>query len=389
MKITVVGLGYVGLSLSVLLSRKHHVKVYDINKKKLEIFSRKKIKNPDPSYSKIITNKLNLQPTNIRSVAYGNSKYIIICTPTNYIKSKNKFDTSTVEANIKDILKMTKNVTIIIKSTVPIGFTEKMKKKYKYKNIIFSPEFLRETTSLYDNLFPARIIVGDKTQKAKVFANLLNSCAEKKLDKNKLILMSSSEAEAVKLFSNTYLAMRVAFFNELDSFSEHNSFSTTNLINGVSSDPRIGNFYNNPSFGYGGYCLPKDTKQLNQSFGPVPNQIIKATIDSNKKRKDFITKSIIKKNPKCVGVYLLAMKEKSDNFRESSIIDIIKKLNRSGINVIIFEPSLSSDKIFGVKVENHYSNFIKKCDLIIANRISRKLKSSGKEIYSRDISGKD
>ena len=202
---------------------------------------------------------------------------------------------------------------------------------------------------MYDNLFPARIIVGDKTQKAKVFANLLNSCAEKKLDKNKLIFMSSSEAEAVKLFSNTYLAMRVAFFNELDSFSEYNSFSTTNLINGVSSDPRIGNFYNNPSFGYGGYCLPKDTKQLNQSFGPVPNQIIKATIDSNNKRKDFITKSIIKKNPKCVGVYLLAMKEKSDNFRESSIIDIIKKLNRSGINVIIFEPSLSSDKIFGVK----------------------------------------
>lgn len=389
MKITVVGLGYVGLSLSVLLSRKHEVIAYDINKKKLDRLSNKRISNPDKSYKKILTENLKLKTTIYKEIAYANSEYIIICTPTDYIESKKNFDTKTVEMNIRDITRMSRNSTIIIKSTVPIGFTEKMKRKYKNKNIIFSPEFLRETTSLYDNLNPSRVIVGSKSKEAVKFGKLLSSCTEKKLDKNQLIFMSSSEAESVKLFSNTYLAMRVSFFNELDSFSEYNNFNSSLLINGVSTDPRIGNFYNNPSFGYGGYCLPKDTKQLKNSFGKVPNEIIKATVKSNNIRKAFIATSIIKKKPKCIGVYKLAMKEKSDNFRESSVLDIIKKLVKSKIKVIIYEPGIKENTILGAKLERSFTDFIKKSDLIIANRLSKKLKNSGKIIYSRDISGKD
>ena len=389
MKITVTGLGYVGLSLTVLLSRKYQVLAYDINDEKLNQLSKRNIKNPDNSYKKIFAEKLNFQTTNDKKTAYSKSQYIIICTPTNYVKRKKNFDTSIVETNIRDILKVNKNTTIIIKSTVPIGFTERMKKKYKNNRIIFSPEFLRETTSLYDNLYPSRIIIGSKIKKAIEFGKILNSCAKKKVRKNKLIFMNSSEAEAVKLFSNTYLAMRIAFFNELDSFSEFNNLNSSEIINGISSDPRIGDYYNNPSFGYGGYCLPKDTKQLDENFGSLPNQIVKATINSNITRKNFVANSIIKKRPKCVGVYLLAMKEKSDNFRESSVIDIIKKLIKSKIKVIIFEPSLKTKKIFGAKLEPQYSKFINKSDLIIANRVNKKLQKSGKLLYTRDISGKD
>ena len=326
MNFTVVGAGYVGLSLAVLIAQKFHVTLYDTNKEKISLINSKQSPILDKDIDRIITKKkLKLNAISESSKAYKNADFVIVATPTNYDPKEGTFDTSSVEGVIQQALINNSNTNIIIKSTIPLGFTKKMREKYKTNNILFSPEFLREGSALYDNLYPSRIIVGDRSEKAQLFANILSQCAIK-IDKSKIIFMDSSEAEAVKLFANTYLAMRVSFFNELDSFSQIHNLSTKNIIDGVSSDPRIGNYYNNPSFGYGGYCLPKDTKQLLSNFDKIPNNIIKAIIDSNETRKNFIADIIYNKSPKSIGVYRLTMKFDSDNFRESAVLDIIQML---------------------------------------------------------------
>lgn len=389
MKITIVGAGYVGLSLAILLSQKNEVILLDINKNKINKINNKISPIKDKEIENYLKNKtLKLKATLDREKALKDADFIVISTPTNYDDEKHFFDTSSVEEIIKCGVSINKNASIIIKSTVPVGFTEKMKRKYNAPNIMFSPEFLREGKALYDNLYPSRIIFGGKGSEAEKFANLLKEGAIKKDVPVKL--MNSTEAEAVKLFSNTYLALRVAFFNELDTFSEINNLKTKDIIDGVCLDTRIGNFYNNPSFGYGGYCLPKDTKQLLANFENVPQNLIEAIIKSNHTRKEHIAKMIMNKNANTVGIYKLTMKKDSDNFRTSAVCEIIDILKQNGVNIIIYEPILNlSEFDDDIKIENNFEKFMEISDVILANRMDEKIMKFKDKVYTRDLFGRD
>ncbi len=385
MKICVVGTGYVGLSLAVLLAQKYDVVALDISKDRVECINNKISPIKDNELTDYLKNKnLNLKSTVNKQEAYAEAEYIIIATPTNYDLTSGNFDTSSVEGVISDCIEFNSNASIIIKSTIPLGFTDYLREKFNNLDIIFSPEFLRETKALYDNLYPSRIVIGGESKKATMFGEMLQECSLNLKNCTQLIKMSPKEAEAVKLFSNTFLAMRISFFNELDSFAEIHKLSSDKIINGVSADPRIGNYYNNPSFGYGGYCLPKDTKQLLETFNNIPNNIIKAVVDSNRTRKDFIINSILNRKPGTVGVYRLIMKEGSDNFRESAVIDILDNLKKK-INIIIYEPFVSENSFNNIEVVSNLKNFIDRSDLIIANRLSSDLNHVSNKVYSRDI----
>ena len=386
-KITIIGAGYVGMSLATLLSKNNSTTIYDIDKEKI-----KKIKSGKPTIDDKVMirywkeNKLNLSAKTSRTSALKSADIIIICTPTDYDEKKNYFDTSSVESIITESLKNNLNASIVIKSTVPVGFTEEIKKKYKTDRIIFSPEFLREDKALEDNLYPSRIIVGAKNERAKDFARILEDIS---LIKTKTFFMGPSEAEAVKLFSNTFLAMRVSFFNELDSYSIARKLKTKSIIQGVSSDKRIGDFYNNPSFGYGGYCLPKDTKQLLSNFNFVPQNLIEAIVNSNSTRKDFISEEIINKKPKKVGIYLLAMKAGSSNFRASSVQGIMKRIKAKGIETILYEPLLNDKTFFKSEVIDDLAKFKKRSSLIVANRSNIELNDVRDKVFTRDIYMRD
>ena len=387
MNFTVVGAGYVGLSLAVLISQKFRVNLIDIDQKKVSLINSKKSPIRDTDIEDFLLNKkLNLTSSNSKEV-YKNSDFVIVATPTNYDSNEGTFDTSSVEEVINEAISMNPDAYIIIKSTIPLGFTDEMRVKFKTNKICFSPEFLREGRALHDNLYPSRIIVGDLSEKAEIFAKVLSQCSNLN-DEVKILFMESSEAEAVKLFANTYLAMRVSFFNELDSFTQIHKLSAMNIIKGVSSDPRIGDYYNNPSFGYGGYCLPKDTKQLLSNFNKIPNNIIKAIIDSNETRKKFIADMIINSNPKTVGVYRLTMKSGSDNFRESAVFGIIKELQKSKININLYEPELDRG-LENMTLINELKEFIFKSDIIIANRMSKDLDLAKNKVFTRDLFGEN
>ncbi len=389
MKICVVGCGYVGLSLSILLSLKNDVVVLDIDGKKIKLIQNKESPIKDTQIENYLSNKkLNLEATTNKNLAYEDADYIIIATPTDYDEKTNKFNTETVEQVISDVSKQNIKTTLVIKSTIPLGFTNRMQEKHKSLQIIFSPEFLREGQALEDNLNPSRIIVGNESKNSQKFADLLSEIVINKSNV-KSVLMSSTEAEAVKLFSNTYLAMRIAFFNELDTFCESYNLKTKDVIHGVAMDNRIGNYYNNPSFGYGGYCLPKDTKQLLSNYSEVPNNIIKAIVEANSTRKDFIANSIIKRNPKVVGVYRLIMKKNSDNFRSSSIQGIMKRIKSKGIKVIVFEPELKDELFFNSEVIRNFDDFANRSEIIITNRMTNELLSHKEKIYTRDLFGTD
>ncbi len=386
--IAVVGLGYVGFSLSLLISQNYRVIGLDTNKEKVDNINKKVSPIVDKDIVNFLSNKnLQLEATIDSTYAFSDANFIIIAVPTNYSSKSEEFDTSIVKSVIFQILKVNKNATIIIKSTVPIGFTEKIRKETNYSDIIFSPEFLREGKSLYDNLYPSRIIVGENTKSAKEFGAILKNLTVNK--DAQLIFMKSKEAEAVKLFSNTYLAMRVAFFNELDTFSEISNLDSSNIINAISLDKRIGNFYNNPSFGYGGYCLPKDTRQLLSNYKNIPNKIIKSVIESNDTRKEFIVNSIMNKNPNTVGIYRLIMKEGSDNFKESAIFDIANILSQKNINVIIYEPYINKKTYNNFKCYSSVKEFINDSDLIVANRLNKDLNEVKYKVYSRDVFGEN
>lgn len=382
MKICIVGAGYVGFSLSVLLSEKNDIVVYDIDKEKVDMINNNISPIEDEDIYYYLNNKkLNLKATCNYQIAFENSKYIIICTPTNFDCKTNSFDTSSIEDVITKIKNVNNDAVIIIKSTVPIGYTKKIKNRYGM-NIIFSPEFLREGKSLQDNLYPSRIIVGSKSSDGEKFAEILKNSSEN--SNVNILYMDSDEAESVKLFSNTYLAMRVAFFNELDTFALDKGYSSKDIINGVSMDPRIGDYYNNPSFGYGGYCLPKDSKQLYSNFQNIPENLIEAIINSNDTRKEYIANYIKNKKPATVGVYRLTMKSNSDNFRESSIIDIIHKLRNDGINVVIYEPKINDSTYIECKIINDLSKFVDMSSIILANRIDKNIENN-KNVFTRDI----
>ena len=390
MKFAIVGTGYVGLSLAVLISQKYEVVALDISEKKVELLNKKK----SPIKDKEITNylkskKLNLTATIDKPTAYKNASYVIIATPTDYDPEANYFNTSSVEEAARDAIRFNKKITIIIRSTIPLGFTNALRKKLKTKKIFFSPEFLREGKALYDNLYPSRIIIGEKNKKAKDFSKVLLNCAIKKTKQIPVHYTTSEEAESIKLFSNTYLAMRISFFNELDSYCEANDLDTLSVIKGVSDDPRIGNYYNNPSFGYGGYCLPKDTKQLLMNYKKVPNNLIRAIVEANSTRKDFIAESIISKKPQTVGIYRLVAKEGSDNFRKSAIQGVMKRIKAKGIEVIIYEPYLKDKTYFNSIIVNNLGEFKKKSNIILANRLSKDLNSVRKKVYTRDLFQKD
>ena len=386
MKFSVVGAGYVGLSLAVLISQKYEVSLLDTSEAKINSINQKISPIKDYELEKhLVEKKLKLIATTNKEEAYKNSNFTIIATPTNYNESAESFDTSSVETVISEIIEYNNKSTIVIKSTIPFGFTERMRQKFNIKNLFFSPEFLRESKALYDNLYPSRVVVGDISKNAEIFANILVECCNKTKNDVPIFKMTSKEAEAVKLFANTFLAMRVSFFNELDSFSEIESLSSKKIIQGLSSDTRIGDYYNNPSFGYGGYCLPKDTKQLLDNFKNVPNNIIRAVVEANQTRKNFIVESIINKSPKTVGVYRLIMKEGSDNFRESAVIDILKSLQNKNIKILLFEPFISNNTFEGIEVVNELEKFITSSDLIIANRASNDLKDVMDKVYTRDL----
>ena len=388
MKIVVAGTGYVGLSNAVLLSQKNKVIALDINEEKVNSINLKKSPIDDPEIEAYLKEKdLDLTATTDKNKAYKNAEYVIISTPTDYDPETNFFNTSSVKSVIRDVIEINSSAIMIIKSTVPVGFTELIKKKYNSGNIIFSPEFLREGSALKDNLNPSRIILGEKSKRSKVFAELLSDGALKKdID---ILYTNNTEAEAIKLFSNSYLAMRVAFFNELDSYASVNNISTKEIIDGVGLDPRIGKHYNNPSFGYGGYCFPKDTKQLLANFHNTPNKIIEAIVESNSTRMDFIADCVIKMKPKVVGIYRLIMKSGSDNYRASSILGVIKRLKKNGIEMVIYEPSISSPQFYEFKLVSDLSSFKKSTDVIITNRIDEDIKDVISKVYTRDIYNSD
>ena len=386
MNITVVGLGYVGTSLAALFSNKHSVVAIDLNSEKVSSVNSKLSPIDDDEISTYFKkNSLNLIATQDPVDAYNNADFIIICTQTNYDPETHKFDVSSIYSVMNDISDISPFSTIIIKSTVPVGFTKQIQEEYPHLKIIFSPEFLREDKSLYDNLYPSRIIIGDNSAEAREFCDLLIEISNYNKNEVKVLFMNSSEAEATKLFANTYLAMRVAYFNELDSYCEIQNLSTKQIINGVSLDPRIGDYYNNPSFGYGGYCLPKDTQQLLRNFEDVPNNMITAIVEANSTRKDFLSEQIIKKKPKTVGIYRLVMKEGSNNFRESAILGIIIRLKKKNITMCIYEPLLDTKTYNGISIVNNLESFTRKSDIIIANRVNSDLRKAEDKVYTRDL----
>ena len=394
MNITIAGTGYVGLSNAILLAQHNEVIAIDLVQSKVDLINNKKSPIVDKEIEEYLsTKKLSLKATTNADEAYKNPDYVIIATPTNYDSEKNFFDTSSIEAVLSIIEKKCPDTTVVIKSTIPVGYTEKIFSQYKIKNLLFSPEFLREGHALYDNLYPSRIVVSypksapELKTKADEFASLLKQGAIK--EDIQILTPNCTEAEAIKLFANTYLALRVAYFNELDTYAEVHGLNTKQIIEGISLDPRIGNYYNNPSFGYGGYCLPKDTKQLLANFHDVPENLIHAIVDSNKTRKEFIANQIISKGIKTVGIYRLTMKANSDNFRQSSIQDIMKILRGEGINVVIYEPTLKQDEFEGYKVVNDFNRFSKDSEIILANRLSDELLPIKEKIYTRDLYSRD
>ena len=390
MKIAIAGTGYVGLSLATLLSEKHEVVALDIVPEKVEMINNRISPIQDKYIEEFMfqakkgEREMNLKATLDYKEAFNGAKFVIISTPTNYDDERNFFDTSSVEDIIQKVVDMNNNdITIVIKSTIPVGFTEKVRKKYNFKNIFFSPEFLREGNALYDNLHPSRIIVGDTTEQAKEFANLLSEASED--DNTEILLMQNTEAEAVKLFANTFLALRVAYFNELDTYARVKNLNTKNIIRGVCLDPRIGTHYNNPSFGYGGYCLPKDTKQLLANYRDIPQNLIESIVKSNKTRKQFIAKEIIRLNPEVIGVYRLTMKHGSDNFRSSAIQDIINIFKEYNKTVVIYEPTLKEQEFNGCRVVNDLNEFKNMSSVIIANRFNSELSDVSDKVYTRDL----